>query len=82
MKESKVVFQDGGWFVGRRVNYWERLVIPETHGTHHWIVTNNGTEIHLQRGDRVAVPIDSMRFLVLADSFYADGSSRSKALPF
>ncbi len=37
---AKIVFQDGSWFIGRRVSGWEILKsrIPETQGTHHWWV--------------------------------------------
>jgi hypothetical protein len=63
---AKIVFQDGTWFIGRRVNLWEMMLMSETNGTHHWIVQNSGNNSELHRGDRVAVPIDSMKYCVFA----------------
>jgi hypothetical protein len=80
--KAKVVFQDGTWFIGRWVNFWEQLVIPETQGTHHWMVRNCGNNSELHVGDRVVVPINSMKYCVFAKEFYKDGTTVGKGLLF
>ncbi len=69
--KCKIVFNDGYWIIGRRVNLWERIRIPETPGTHHWIVESSSYEMNetcegsFIKGKRVAIPIVSMKYLVI-----------------
>jgi hypothetical protein len=69
----KIVFQDNSWIIGRRVKWWETIFLPETTGTHHWIVEDwsEGNQYIIGRTDgrtligmRVAIPIDSMKYMV------------------
>ena len=73
--KCKIVFNDGTWIIGRRVNFWERLKIPETFGTHHWIVlevsptyiypsVKKYNDLRDYIGKRIAIPIVSMKYLV------------------
>jgi hypothetical protein len=84
--KAKIVFQDGSWFIGRRVNLWEQFIMPETPNTYHWIVLDVGYmnvgPRQIDKGDRIAVPISSMKYCVFARDFYEDGTTKSKELPF
>ena len=63
--KCKIVFNDGTYFIGRLVNWWEKLIIGETKGTHHWIVLNSGSISDDILGKRIAVPINSMKYLII-----------------
>jgi hypothetical protein len=68
----KIVFQDNSWIIGRRVSFWDKVFLPETPGTHHWWVEEcHGFDLGEQNMEklinhkvRVAVPINSMKYMV------------------
>jgi hypothetical protein len=61
--ECKIIFNEGSWVTGRRVNFTERMKISETKGTHHWIVSDSNDKTII--GKRIAIPINSMKYLVV-----------------
>ncbi len=67
----KIVFNDDSWIIGHSLSFWDilRSRITETHGTHHWWVEDmSGEFVGIAReviGYRVAVPINSMKFMVI-----------------
>lgn len=68
---AKIIFHDNSWIIGRRVSWWDifKSRMPETQGTHHWWVEDmSGEFVGVAReiiGERVAVPISSMKYCVV-----------------
>jgi hypothetical protein len=63
--KCKIVFNDGSWIIGRRINFWEWLNLKETQGTHHWIVLDSNDDMKEYIGKRIAIPIIAMKYLVI-----------------
>ena len=67
----KIVFHDDSWMICRSLSWWEIFEsrITETQGTHHWYVQDmSGEYKEVYKdiiGQRIAVPINSMKYMVI-----------------
>lgn len=84
--KARIVFFDGTWIIGSRVSFWDifKSGMRETSGTHHWWVEDVGIMNlgvrQIDVGDRIAIPISSMKYCVFAEEFYGDGTTIDKEL--
>jgi hypothetical protein len=60
--KMKVVFSDGSWFLGSRS--WFPFPL-ETPGTHHYRILKGSEEFRQLIGEKLAVPIVSVKYFVL-----------------
>jgi hypothetical protein len=67
MLKGKVVFNDGSWCILHRVNAWERFICSIDNIYDRWIVDECGTTEGLKMGQRVQVPLNSMKYFVRID---------------
>lgn len=59
----KIIYSDGGWFVGKRT--WIQFR-DETKGTHHYKVMFGDIEFDKLKGKEIAVPINQVRYFILS----------------